>query len=194
MSRTPGTSHLRLVSTEAQSGSEASGGQANHPCLAPFETHFDYLMRTLRRLGVHRDDVEDLAHEVFIVLYQTWDRYDPSRPLRAYLFGIAFRVTANYVRKRKREIPHSVMEFGDLGPRPDQLLEASQARGLVLRALKRVPLQRRAVLIMHDIDKVPMTEIAANLSIYRFTGYSRLRKARKEFAEAVASLLGASEP
>jgi RNA polymerase sigma-70 factor, ECF subfamily len=194
MPRTSGTSHLRLVSTEAKSGSEASGEQANHPCLAPFEVHFDYLMRTLRRLGVHRDDVEDLAHEVFIVLYQTWDRYDPSRPLRAYLFGIAFRVTANYVRKQKREIPHSVMEVGDLGPRPDQLLEASQARGLVLRALKRVPLQRRAVLIMHDIDKVPMTEIAANLSIYRFTGYSRLRKARKEFAAAVASLLGASEP
>jgi hypothetical protein len=47
---------------------------------------------------------------------------------------------------------------------------------------------------MHDIDKVPMTEIAENLSIYRFTGYSRLRKARKEFAAQVASLLGASEP
>jgi hypothetical protein len=43
---------------------------------------------------------------------------------------------------------------------------------------------------MHDIDKVPMTEIATNLSIYRFTGYSRLRKARREFAAAVAHLLG----
>jgi RNA polymerase sigma-70 factor, ECF subfamily len=194
MSRTSGTSYLRLVSAEAKSGPEAFGEQANHPCLVAFELQFDYLARTLRRLGVHRDDVEDLAHEVFIVLYQTWDRYDPSRPLRAYLFGIAFRVTANYVRKRKREIPHAIMEVGDLGPRPDQLLEASQARGLVLRALRRVPLQRRAVLIMHDIDKVPMTEIATNLSIYRFTGYSRLRKARTEFAAAVASLLGASEP
>jgi RNA polymerase sigma-70 factor (ECF subfamily) len=187
-------SHLRLVSTGANTGSEAVGEQVNHPCLEAFEGQFNYLVRTLRRLGAHRDDVEDLAHEVFIVLYQSWDKYDSSRPLRAYLFGIAFRVTANYNRKRKREVPYSLMEAGDLGPRPDQLLETHQARALVLRALKRVPLQRRAVLIMHDIDKIPMTEIAANLSIYRFTGYSRLRKARKEFAATVAFLLGGSEP
>jgi len=55
-------------------------------------------------------------------------------------------------------------------------------------------MQRRAVLIMHDIDRLPMSEIATNLSIYRFTGYSRLRKARKELTAALASLLGASEP
>jgi DNA-directed RNA polymerase specialized sigma24 family protein len=47
---------------------------------------------------------------------------------------------------------------------------------------------------MHDIDKLPMSEIASNLSIYRFTGYSRLRKARTELAAALAALLGASEP
>jgi hypothetical protein len=42
---------------------------------------------------------------------------------------------------------------------------------------------------MHDIDRLTMSEIATTLSIYRFTGYSRLRKARKEFAAAVTSLL-----
>ena len=86
-------------------------------------------------------------------------------------------------------VSYPVMEVEDLGPRPDQVLEAHQARTLVLNALERVPLARRAVLIMHDIDELPMTEIASRLSIYRFAGYSRLRKARKEFAAAVPSLL-----
>ena len=86
------------------------------------------------------------------------------------------------------------MEVGDLGPGPDLVLEAHQARALVLNALERIPVARRAVLIMHDIDRLPMGEIAANLSIRRFTGYSRLRKARQEFAAAVTSLLdGASK-
>jgi RNA polymerase sigma-70 factor (ECF subfamily) len=158
--------------------------------VSAFEVEFEYLIRTLRRLGSSRNDVEDLAHEVFLVLYQNWEKYDASRPLRAYLFGIAFRVTSNYLRKRKRELLLAAMEVGDLGPRPDRALEASQARALVFHALKRVSLQRRAVLIMHDIDKLPMSEIATNLSIHRFTGYSRLRKARTEFAEAVSLLLG----
>jgi len=152
------------------------------------------LIRTLRRLGISPNDVEDLAHEVFLVLYQSWEKYDPERPLRAYIFGIAFRVASNYIRKRKREILYAVVETSDYGLQPDQALDANQVRGLVLKALRRVPMQRRAVLIMHDIDKIPMTEIATALSIYRFTGYSRLRKARTEFAAALAYILGAGEP
>jgi len=190
MSRS-GLSHLRLVSSRPNDCQEGAGRQTNHPCLDAFEGESDYVIRTLRRLGVHRDDLEDLAHEVFLVLYQNWEKYDPARPLRAYVFGIAFRVACNHNRKRKRELAHAVVDICDLGERPDQALEASQARALVLRALKHVPLQRRAVLVMHDIDMLPMAEIAANLSIYQFTGYSRLRKARKEFAAAVTHILGA---
>jgi RNA polymerase sigma-70 factor (ECF subfamily) len=194
------TRQLRVVSNRSDSKSDLAGKRANHPSLDAFELEFDYLIRTLRRLGVPHDDVEDLAHEVFLVLYRKWEEYDPARPLRAYLFGIAFRVASNHLRRRRREVSYPVMEVEDLGPRPDQVLEAHQARALVLNALERVPLARRAVLIMHDIDELPMAEIASMLSIYRFTGYSRLRKARKEFAAAVTFLLrgallrGAREP
>ena len=183
---------LRLVSNRSDSEPEVSRKQTIHPCLEAFQPETDYLLRTLRRLGVPRDDVEDLAQEVFLILYQTWEKYDPSRPLRAYLFGIAFRVAAAHGRKRRREVLRAAMDLGDLGPRPDRELEAKQARALVLSALERVPLPRRAVFIMHDIDRLPMSEIADTLSIYLFTGYSRLRKARKEFAAAVISLRGGS--
>jgi RNA polymerase sigma-70 factor (ECF subfamily) len=185
---------LRLVSSRPDAQPAVSRRPPAHPCLEAFQRELDYLMRSLRRLGVSRDDVEDLSHEVFLVLYRTWDKYDPGRPLRAYLFGIAFRVAANDRRKRRRESPRAVTDASDLGPGPDQALESKQARALVLSALERVPLRRRAVLIMHDIDELPMSEIASTLSIYRFTGYSRLRKAREEFAAAVDSLRGASEP
>jgi RNA polymerase sigma-70 factor (ECF subfamily) len=187
-------SHLRPVTSRLDERQGGTKKPADHSCLEAFQREFDYLIRTLRRLGVSPNDVEDLAHEVFLILHQSWAKYDPERPFRAYLFGIAFRVACNYVRKRKREILYAVMETSDYGLQPDQKLESSQVRTLVLRALKQVPMQRRAVLIMHDIDNLPMTEIATNLSIYRFTGYSRLRKARKEFATAMAFLLGANVP
>jgi RNA polymerase sigma-70 factor, ECF subfamily len=183
-------SSLRLISN--RSAPRPSG--AGHPCLQAFQRELDYVIRTLRRLGVPANDVEDLTHEVFMVLFQSWDKYDSTRPLRPYLFGIAFRIVGNYLRKRKREVLFAVVEAGAVGPFPDQALEVHQMRALVLSALKRVPLPRRAVLIMHDIDSLPMAEIAESLSIYRFTGYSRLRKARQEFAQAVSSLIGGSEP
>ncbi len=167
---------------------DLSERSAEHPCVQAFANEFNYLLRTLRRLGVHENDVEDLAHEVFLVLFQGWERYDPERPLRAYLFGIAFRVASNHRRKYKREVTYAVVEPDDVEPGPDRVFEAQETRDLLLMALEKLPMSRRAVLIMHDIDEMPMTEIASALSIYRFTGYSRLRKARQELAAAVKAV------
>jgi len=153
--------------------------------LEAYQRELDYLMRTLRRLGVEAGDVEDLAQEVFLVLRRTWQTYDPTRALKPYLFGIAFRVAASYRRKRWREVPLASIESPGHFPSPDRELEASQARALVLAALDRIPLKRRAVLIMHDLDEVSVQDVAATLSIPLFTAYSRLRKARRELEAAV---------
>ncbi len=184
--------NLRLVSSRPRTAIPQPG--ADHPCLGAFQLEFDYIVRSLRRLGVPRDDVEDLVHEVFLALNGTWDKYDPSRPLRPYLFGIAFRVAASHRRKTWRELPCALFDIGDSAPRPDQALQTKQSRALVLLALERIPLPRRAVFVMHDIDEVGMRDIASTLSIPLFTAYSRLYKAREEFAAAVARLSGKSEP
>jgi RNA polymerase sigma-70 factor (ECF subfamily) len=73
----------------------------------------------------------------------------------------------------------------DLGPVPDQAVEASQARALVLAALQRIPLPRRVVLMMHELDEIPIREVASTLGIPLFTAYSRLRKARRELEAAL---------
>ena len=155
------------------------------PCLDAYARELDYLTRTLLRLGVSEIDSEDLAHEVFLILRRNWRDYDATRPLRPFLFGIAFRVAASHRRKRWREVPFAVVDEPDRGPSPDRVFEASQARAIVLEALSHVPLKRRAVLILHDIDEVSMQDIAAELSIPLFTAYSRLRKARRELESAV---------
>ena len=145
-------------------------------------------MRTLRRLGIDPEDVEDLAQEVFLVLRRTWQQYDATRALKPFLFGIAFRVAASHRRKRWREVPFAIVDQADRGPSPDRTLEANQARAIVLQALNRVPLKRRAVLVMHDLDEIPVQDVAATLSIPLFTAYSRLRKARRELEAAVTHI------
>lgn len=157
-------------------------------CLEAFRNEFDYLCRTLRRLGVQPQDVEDQVHEVFLVLCRKWRSYDPSRPLRPYLFGIAFRVAATHRRRGGRELLLEPEDSADDAARPDEILQAARARQLVLRALDTIPLRRRAVLVMHDIDEIPMREVTQALSIPLFTGYSRLRKARKELEAAIGEL------
>jgi RNA polymerase sigma-70 factor (ECF subfamily) len=176
-------SHLRLVASPPPRLS------AEDACLGAFQREVDYVFRTLRRLGTSPSEVEDLAQEVFLALRGAWAEYDPERPLRPYLFGIAFRIASSHHRKRNREVAFGVVELGDTGPGPDDALQAKQARAVVLAALERIPLPRRAVLVMHDIDDISMGQIAGVLKIPLFTAYSRLRKARRELEAAVRRLL-----
>jgi RNA polymerase sigma-70 factor (ECF subfamily) len=82
------------------------------------------------------------------------------------------------------------MEAEDQAIGPEGLLQSKESVELVMAALDTVPLQRRAVVIMHDLDGVPIVEVAARLSLTRFGAYARLRKARGEMASALRRLLG----
>ncbi len=180
-------SQLRLASSQP-SPSTSTRAALDEACLEAYQRELDYLMRTLRRLGVDPEDVEDLAQEVFLVLQRTWPNFDATRALKPFLFGIAFRVAASHRRRHWREIPFAVVDEADRAPAPDRTAEANQARAIVLEALNRIPLKRRAVLVMHDLDEVPVQEVAATLSIPLFTAYSRLRKARRELEAAVTRI------
>lgn len=158
-----------------------------------FRVEFEYVQRTLRRLGTDRSDVDDLAQEVFLVLHRRWSEYDQSRPLRPYLFGVAVRIALANQRKRQREVALGNIELGDDRPSPEEILSNKETQGLLQAALKRIPLPRRTVLVMHELDRVPVTEVAATLSIPLFTVYSRLRKARAELKQETQRILNASE-
>src|SRR5262245_42322344 len=155
------------------------------PVLEAYQQEITYVFHALRWLGARPREIEDLAQEVFIALRRSWPSFDSSRPLRPYLFGVAFRIVSMQRRKRKHELAFGSLETRDRGPGPDEALQAKQARSTVLRALEKIPLRRRAVLLMHDLDEVPMRQVATALSIPLFTAYSRLRKARKELEAAI---------
>lgn len=174
------------------SSAAVSTSTTDDACLEAYQRELDYLMRTLQRLGVASDDLEDLAHEVFLVLRGNWLEYDPARALRPYLFGIAFRVASSHRRRHWREVSHASVEGQDLAPVPDQAVEAAEARALVLAALQKIPLERRAVLVMHELDEIPMRQVAGTLGIPLFTAYSRLRKARRELEAGLRRTLAGS--
>ncbi len=169
---------------------------ASDPLLGPakrpdfttiFQTECSYVWNTLRRLGVQERDLEDVAHDVFVAVHRKLDNYDPARPLKPWLFGIAFRVASDYRRlaRHRRELMDDGFEAVDDRPSVDDQIATEQARKLVLDALEALDLDKRAVFVMHELDGHAMPAIAAALGIPVNTAYSRLRLAREAFAVAV---------
>lgn len=157
-----------------------------------YEAEFDYVWSTLRRLGVAAAHLEDVAHEVFITAWKRLADYDTSRPLRPWLFGIAYRVASDFRDKawQRREVADAEPDGLDENPAPDAQLESKQAKAFVLKALEAIPLDRRAVFIMHELEGETIPAVATALDVPLNTAYSRLRLARRDFTDAVHRLRG----
>src|SRR5580658_6150682 len=82
---------------------------------AVFDAECGYVWTTLRRLGVADRDVEDVAHETFLRVAVHLPEYDPSRPLRAWLFVFIMRMARDY-RRLARHRREAVGATGPLAP------------------------------------------------------------------------------
>lgn len=171
------------------------GGAPRAPAFREvFERELPFVYNALRRLGIAAADLPDVTQEVFATVASILPDYDPARPIRPWLFGIAYRIGLRYaeVAYRRREVPSEIPDAPDSSPGADTAMERKETKTLVREALERVEPSRRAVLILSHFEHLSVPEIARTLDIPTNTAYSRLHRAREEFADAVRRLGGKS--
>lgn len=148
-----------------------------------YREHAAYVWRSLRYLGVADRDLEDQVQEVFIRAARSLDSFEGRSSLRTWVYGIALRVASDYRRlaRVRREVP--VAEVADDRPVAGSYADCVEARQLLLRALARLEPDKREVFVLYEIEELEMKEISELLDMPLFTGYSRLRAARKQVRE-----------
>lgn len=158
--------------------------------MAVHEAHADFVWRSLQRLGVRPSDVEDVFQEVFVVVHKRLHTFDGASALTTWLFGVCLRVAAAHRRRAwfRREVPtDDVAETHEAeDERADDLLETQDRRAMLAKVLDGMDLDKRAVLVMFELDELPSEEIAAILGVPVGTVWSRLSAARKQFQKILA--------
>ncbi|HYV51403.1 MAG TPA: sigma-70 family RNA polymerase sigma factor [Dongiaceae bacterium] len=144
----------------------------------------------LSRVGGNQTVAEDLTQETLLAAVQT--TFDASRgTLRAWLFGIALRKIADYVRRKAISKRHLEDAARDLAvrmirePLPMELLQREEVRAVVTDALSRLPESMALLLIRKYFDGATVAELAIELSGSEKAIESQLTRARAAFHEAV---------
>jgi RNA polymerase sigma-70 factor (ECF subfamily) len=153
--------------------------------------HYDFIWRTLRRLGVPPGLVDDATQKVFWIATRKIQEARVEKE-RSFLFAIALRVAGDErraLRRRPEVADESACDAArDELPPPDELVEQRQARELLDRILERMPFELRVVFVLFELEEMSTSEIAALLEIPSGTVASRLRRAREDFEDQVARL------
>jgi len=136
-----------------------------------------YVYRIALYLTRSKEMADDITQETFIQAILKYDRFDPERSLRPWLYKIALNITRNMLRKQKW------LKF--LGRLPEteyvDLLEASMLKSEeekeVWRQINGLSFKSREVLVLHFFSGFKLKEISETLGIPLGTCKSRINSA-----------------
>jgi RNA polymerase sigma-70 factor (ECF subfamily) len=153
-----------------------------------YEEHFAAVWRWLHRLGVRDADLDDVVHEVFMVVHRRYASFEGNAKITTWLFGICTRVASDYRRRaymRRERATESFETLHDSGPRPDEAAQSQQAHEIVHRALDALDMTKRAVFVLYELEGLNAREISELTGAKEQTVYTRLHKAREVFRAEV---------
>lgn len=146
--------------------------------------HLNALYNFAMYLTHNPSEAEDLVQETYLRAFRFWHRFEPGTHLRAWLFQILRNTFLTFYRLREREsamaedgVPDwEVPMFHDA---PEDTGRALEAHTDLERAMKRLPEEFRTVLLLAEVEGMPLEEVARVMSCPVGTVKSRIFRAKE---------------
>lgn len=162
------------------------------------ELHQRAVIGTVARMLNSLDDAHDVAQQVFVRVWRSAPRYEPSAKFTTWLFTIMRNLVFNEIRRRNRKREVSMEEQQEEQHRehaasdrtnPDTVVAQSELETAIDRAIQSLPeKQRLAVTLRRDVD-MPYEEICEILGMSLSAVKSLLFRARNDLKEKLKGYL-----
>lgn len=147
--------------------------------------HKQALHRLVARLIDDEDEAVDIVQEAFIAAHAALPRFDPARPMRAWLTRIAVNKARDWRRRRivrrliSAMLPDDAVEIADDVPAVDATVGDRAELVRVNAAIARLPGNLRETLVLRAIEGLSQAEAAESLGVSEKTVETRLYRARQ---------------
>jgi RNA polymerase sigma-70 factor (ECF subfamily) len=161
------------------------------------------LLNFVYRTTGDRERAEDLVQETFIRIYRHLHRFDQTKKFSTWAYTIASNLAKNELRNRSRnplvlfqaikkswDADQRPLEWEDNTYRPDDLFRKRHLKQMVEAAVDELPDHHREVFMLREMEGKTYEEIAEITGCNLGTVKSRLNRARNNFAQIIAPLLG----
>lgn len=161
-----------------------------------FERHHRMLFNFFLRMTGSRNLSEDLVQDVFFRMLKYRHTYETQNNFMAWMYQIARNAHLDQARKRRLEVvtDTSVEERAEQmparDPGPHQELEQKEGVDLLRRALARLPVEKREILILSRFQNLKYDEIGAILGCEVGAVKIRVYRAVRELSEIFFELSG----
>ena len=156
------------------------------------EKNYQRIFFYIRGMVRSSSEAEDLTQEAFLRAHRERETVKDPEATLAWLYRIATNVALDRLRQRKSLATRvSKVDLADIDP-PDpgersleQILDQDQMSACVHRFLVDIPDTYRSVILLHDMQGLTGSEIAAMLKVPLPTVKIRLHRARRRLKTAL---------
>ncbi|WP_153556498.1 RNA polymerase sigma factor [Roseimaritima sediminicola] len=146
------------------------------------------LVRMAYALVGNREDAEDLAQEAFSKAYFKLDSFAGRSSFFTWLYRITVNLSISKRRKRRLETTHQAVALDDAPPpatdsTADGAVDTQEQIAQLRQAIDQLEGDRRAVLVLRDLEGLDYDQIAKVLEIPKGTVRSRLHRARSDLKQ-----------
>jgi len=137
--------------------------------------------------------VEDIAQEVFIKVYRNLTKFNEESSLYTWIYRITMNTCIDQIKKEKKityistfvetEDGEVEVQLEDEKQRVDDILENKIRKETLLKAIKSLPAEQRALIVLRDIQEFKYMEIAEMLKLNLGTVKSKISRARQNLKE-----------
>lgn len=138
---------------------------------------------------VARSDLEDVLQEVFVEVFRSIRRFEGRSAFTTWLYRVALNVAMKHRRKAARApvaVGEDLPDTADPNADPSGAAFSAERARRVEKILDQLAPKKRMVLVMHDLQGIDATEIAARVGSNVLTVRTRLFYARRELSKLAA--------
>lgn len=149
-----------------------------------YHRHVAMVHRFVAAMGLPPAEREDACQEVFLAVHRSLGRFRGEARLSSWIYRIAAREAMRSDRRRKLHglIGTLLMREPPPAPAPDPS-ERAAALAVLDGLLARLSPRKRMVLVLAEIEEVPVPEIARIAGCPVNTVWSRLHHARRDLVK-----------
>ena len=167
------------------------------------ECHQHRVIGTVAKMLGDETDAEDIAQQVFIRVWKSAVRYEPTAKFTTWLFKITRNLVFNEIRRRKRHPTQSLdrpfdddddrpMQMPDTAAKaPDATLLDEEMQAAIQKSIDELPETQRMAVILRRYDDISYEEIGEILELSVPAVKSVLFRARTELREKLRKYLEA---
>jgi RNA polymerase sigma-70 factor (ECF subfamily) len=163
------------------------------------ELHQSAVIGTAARMLGNVEDGHDIAQQVFLRVWKSADRYQPTAKFTTWLFTITRNLIFNETRRRSRRREVAIEDETDDAPRrqfanlatpgPDQQTQQDELEAAVDAAIAALPEKQRLAVVLRRHQELPYEQLCEILGMSLPAVKSLLFRARNELRKALSAHL-----